>query len=379
MAERIQDLSFADGGHFALLPERRGNSVAARDPLSIGASAPPDTRDLGRAAPLDNTRPRALYRTGAGGAAALRGPGDRSHCERGASVDPRKGSRSMFWQSQGGGPWGTGPRGGGPWGGGDRGNGGAPGPRGRGPQPPDFEELLRRGQDRFRRVLPPGGFGNRRWIAIGALVIVGGWVASGIYTVDPDQVGVVLRFGAYNRTTEPGLNYHLPSPIEKVLTPSVTRVNRTEIGYRGAEGSAIRGAVTRQVPEEALMLTGDENIVDINFTVFWIIKDAKAYLFNIRNIPEPDRTVKAAAESAMREVIGETPDRPGAGGRAWQNRDRHAQPAPGDPQRIRGGDRGHPAAVAEGRSSGSGHRRLPRRPARARRPRAAAQRGRGVP
>jgi membrane protease subunit HflK len=210
----------------------------------------------------------------------------------------------MFWQSQGGGPWGTGPRGGGPWGGGDRGNGGGPGPRGRGPQPPDFEELLRRGQDRFRRVLPPGGFGNRRWIAIGALIIVGGWVASGIYTVDPDQVGVVLRFGAYNRTTEPGLNYHLPGPIEKVLTPSVTRVNRTEIGYRGAEGSGIRGAVTHQVPEEALMLTGDENIVDINFTVFWVIKDAKAYLFNIRG---PDATVKSAAESAMREVIGETP------------------------------------------------------------------------
>ena len=114
----------------------------------------------------------------------------------------------------------------------------------------------------------------------------------------------MLRFGAYNRTTQPGLNYHLPSPIEKVLKPSVTRVNRTEIGYRGAEGSAIRGAATRQVPEEALMLTGDENIVDINFTVFWVIKDATAYLFNIR---APDATVKSAAESAMREVIGETP------------------------------------------------------------------------
>jgi membrane protease subunit HflK len=86
-----------------------------------------------------------------------------------------------------------------------------------------------------------------------------------------------------------------------VLKPSVTRVNRTEIGYRNAEGP--RGGATRQVPEEALMLTGDENIVDINFTVFWVIKDAKAYLFNIR---APDATVKSAAESAMREVIGET-------------------------------------------------------------------------
>ena len=207
----------------------------------------------------------------------------------------------MFWQSQGGGPWGTGPRGGGPWGGG---NGGGPSPRGRGPQTPDFEELLRRGQDRFRRVLPQGGFGGPRWIAVIAIAVVVLWMASGIYSVDPDEVGVVLRFGAYNRTTEPGLGYHLPSPIERVLKPSVTRVNRTEIGYRNAEGPATRGAATRQVPEEALMLTGDENIVDINFAVFWVIKDAKAYLFNIRR---PDETVKSAAESAMREVIGETP------------------------------------------------------------------------
>jgi modulator of FtsH protease HflK len=211
----------------------------------------------------------------------------------------------MFWQSQGGGPWGSGPRGGGPWGGGDRGNGSGPGPRGRGPQPPDFEELLRRGQDRFRRVLPQGGFGGgRRWLAIIPIALIVLWLASGIYTVDPDEVGVVLRFGAYNRTTGPGLGYHLPNPIEKVLTPSVTRVNRTEIGYRNAEGPTTRGAATRQVPEEALMLTGDENIVDINFTVFWVIKDAKDYLFNIR---APDATVKSAAESAMREVIGETP------------------------------------------------------------------------
>jgi membrane protease subunit HflK len=205
----------------------------------------------------------------------------------------------MFWQSQGGGPWGSGPRGGGPWGG-NRGSGGGP-PRGR-PQPPDFEELLRRGQDRFRRVLP-GGFGTGTGIAIAAIAIIVIWLASGIYRVLPDEVGVVLRFGAYNRTTQPGLNYHLPGPIEKVLTPSVTRVNRTEIGYRNAEGPT-RGPATRQLPEEALMLTGDENIVDINFTVFWIIKDARAYLFNIR---APDATVKSAAESAMREVIGETP------------------------------------------------------------------------
>src|SRR5215472_14473582 len=207
----------------------------------------------------------------------------------------------MFWKSQGGGPWGSGPRGGGPWGG-NRGSGGGQSPRGRGPQPPDFEELLRRSQDRFRRVLP-GGFGTGTGIAVVILGILVIWLASGFYRVLPDEVGVVLRFGAYNRTTQPGLNYHLPSPIETVLTPSVTRVNRTEIGYRNAEGPG-RGQVSRQVPEEALMLTGDENIVDVNFTVFWVIKDAQSYLFNIRG---PEATVKSAAESAMREVVGETP------------------------------------------------------------------------
>jgi membrane protease subunit HflK len=208
----------------------------------------------------------------------------------------------MFWQSQGGGPWGSGPRGGGPWGG-NRGGGSGPGPRGRGPQPPDFEELLRRSQDRFRRVLP-GGFKTGTGIAVVLIAIAVIWLASGFYRVLPDEVGVVLRFGAYNRTTQPGLNYHLPAPVEKALTPSVTRVNRTEIGYRSAEGAAVRGVGARQVPEEALMLTGDENIVDINFAVFWVINDAKAYLFNIR---DPDATVKSAAESAMREVVGETP------------------------------------------------------------------------
>jgi membrane protease subunit HflK len=212
-----------------------------------------------------------------------------------------KGRSSMFWLSQGGGPWGGGPRGGGPWGGGPRGNGPGPGPRQRGPQPPDFEELLRRGQDRFRRLLP-GNFGTGTGIAIVLIGIIVLWLASGFYRVLPDEVGIVLRFGAYNRTTQPGLNYHLPAPIETVLRPSVTRVNRTEIGYRSGESG--RGPATRQLPEEALMLTGDENIVDINFTVFWVIKDAQSYLFNIR---DPELTVKSAAESAMREVIGETP------------------------------------------------------------------------
>lgn len=150
----------------------------------------------------------------------------------------------------------------------------------------------------------PGGIGTGSGIALVLIAMLVIWLASGFYRVLPDEVGIVLRFGAYNRTTQPGLNYHLPAPIETALTPSVTRVNRTEIGYRSADTSSGRGAVTAQLPEEALMLTGDENIVDINFAVFWVIKDAKAYLFNIR---DPEMTVKSAAESAMREVIGETP------------------------------------------------------------------------
>jgi membrane protease subunit HflK len=216
----------------------------------------------------------------------------------------------MIWMSERG-PWGSGPRGGrgggegggggggGPWGGGRGGNGSGP-PRGPGPFPPNFEDLLRRGQDRFRRLLP-GGYGAGAGIAVVVLVIIAIWLASGFYRVLPDEVGVVLRLGAYDRMTQPGLNYHLPVPIETALTPSVTRVNRVEVGYRTGEAT-IRGE--RQVPEEALMLTGDENIVDINFAVFWVIKDARAYLFNIR---DPDATVKSAAESAMREIVGQTP------------------------------------------------------------------------
>lgn len=215
----------------------------------------------------------------------------------------------MIWHSEGGGPWGTGPRGGGgggdrgPWGGGrgnGHGGGGSGGPRG--PTPPNLEELLRRSQERLRGAFP-GGFSTGSGIAVVLLIIVGLWVASGFYRVLPDEEGVVLRFGAFSYTTTPGLHWHYPAPIESVLKPSVTRVNRTEAGFRSGEANG-RAGTSRDLPQEALMLTGDENIVDINFTVFWIIKDAQAYLFDIRN---PEGTVKSAAESAMREVVGQTP------------------------------------------------------------------------
>ena len=199
----------------------------------------------------------------------------------------------MPWNSQGGGgsPWGSGGggRGQGPWGSGGGG----------GQQPPNLEDMLRRGQDKLRSIMP-GGVGSSRGIILVLLIAIAVWLASGFYRVQPDEQGVVLRFGAWNRTTQPGLNYHLPAPIETALTPSVTRVNRVDIGFRSA-GASSSGAGSRDVPEESLMLTGDENIIDVEFTVFWVINDAGKYLFNIRN---PEQTVKAAAESAMREVIG---------------------------------------------------------------------------
>ncbi len=126
------------------------------------------------------------------------------------------------------------------------------------------------------------------------------WLMSGFYIVNPDQVGVVKRFGAYNRTTGPGPHFHLPYPIETVQTPSVTEIKRVEIGFRSSYFA--NGINTyRPVPKESLMLTGDENIVDVQFIVQYRIKDARAYLFNISN---PFKTVKDAAEAAMRAVIG---------------------------------------------------------------------------
>lgn len=205
----------------------------------------------------------------------------------------------MPWTNQGGGggggPWGPPPGGGGgqnPWG---RPSGGGGG----GPQPPDLEELLRRSQNRLKSAIP-GGFGSGRGIGLVVLVVALIWLASGIYRVGADEQGVVLRFGQWVRTEESGLRYHLPSPIEAVYLPKVTNVNRIEIGYRSA-GEGRRG--DRDVSDESLMLTGDENIIDIDFTVFWQIKDAGEFLFKIR---DPEVTVKKAAESAMREVIGRT-------------------------------------------------------------------------
>jgi membrane protease subunit HflK len=145
--------------------------------------------------------------------------------------------------------------------------------------------------------------GNRRGLVLIPLVVVAIWLASGFYRVQPDEQGVVLRFGEWTKTTQPGLNWHIPSPVESVFTPKVTRVNRVEVGFI-SPSEVGRGASSRDVPNESLMLTGDENIVDINFVLLWQIKDAGQFLFNIR---DPENTVKAVAESVMREIIGKTP------------------------------------------------------------------------
>ncbi|MFQ5534233.1 MAG: FtsH protease activity modulator HflK [Sphingomonadales bacterium] len=171
-------------------------------------------------------------------------------------------------------------------------------PGGRGPQPPNLDELIKQGKDQLKGVLP----GGRPGMILGLIAIAMLWAATGIYRVQPDEQGVVLRFGEWITTTQPGLHYHLPVPIETVIIPKVTRENKVEVGFRSGADVG-RAAAQRDVSEESLMLTGDENIVDIDFVVNWVIKDAGQFLFNIQ---DPPTTLKVVAESAMREVIGKT-------------------------------------------------------------------------
>jgi len=180
------------------------------------------------------------------------------------------------------------------------------GPWGHGPDDgggsrPDLEEFLRRGQDRLRGFLPSGRF-TAGTLGVIAAAIFALWIASGIYFARPDEVGVVLRFGAVSAISDSGMRYHLPWPIEVAYTPKVKNENKISIGYLPAE-SGEEGSQLSDVVEESHMLTGDENIVDVNFTVYWKIKDAPSFLFNVHNPQEA--TIKAVAESAMREVVGE--------------------------------------------------------------------------
>ncbi|HER26354.1 MAG TPA: protease modulator HflK, partial [Rhodospirillales bacterium] len=188
----------------------------------------------------------------------------------------------MAWNPQGGGgqgPWGRGPQ---------------------SPQPPDIEELLRRSQEKFKQFMP-GGFGRSRGFILILIAAVAIWLANGFYKVQPEELGVELLFGEFVAITTPGLHYWPPAPIGQVFKPNVTQVNQITIGFRPSSDS--RSTSVRDVPQESLMLTGDQNIIDVDFVVQWVIKDAGDFLFNIRN---PQGTVKLAAESAIREIIGQT-------------------------------------------------------------------------
>jgi modulator of FtsH protease HflK len=202
------------------------------------------------------------------------------------------------------GPWqprGQGPRNPNPWGGGGGSSGGGSGGR----EPPDLEDIFRRGQDKLRSVLPGGRGGDglsglgALGIAFIALLALAGWMLTGFYTVRPNEMGIERVFGRFVSITQPGLNWNWPYPVGRIDKPTIG-VQTIEIGLRSNESR--RGAI-RDVREESLMLTGDENIVDVDFSVLWLV-DARRpqdFVFNLR---DPERTVRVVAESAMREVIG---------------------------------------------------------------------------
>jgi membrane protease subunit HflK len=210
----------------------------------------------------------------------------------------------MPWSNQsGGGGWkggGSGGGGGGPWGQGPWGQGPSGGGGG---QQPDLEELLKRSQDRLKQVMPGSGLPGPLMLLIAAPIValLGFYLFT--FRVNPDELGVVMRFGEFVRQEPPGLHFRLPPPIEEVRLPKVTRQNIIEIGMRSGMTTRNYQTSVRDVPEESLMLTGDENIVDVDFVVYWRIKDAEAYLFNIQ---QPEQTVKEVSESAMREIVGKT-------------------------------------------------------------------------
>ena len=197
----------------------------------------------------------------------------------------------MPWQSNGGGdrpnPWGDGSRSGGS---------GGRGPGGRGPGgDPQFDEFIRKSQEQLRKALPGGQ--NGIWLVLLLVLVI--WLGSGIYRVEPNEQGVVLQFGRWTESAAPGLHWHLPYPIETAIVRPVTDEITTEIGSRSRASRG--GRQTVEARDESLMLTGDENIVDIKFNIVWRISDLGNFLFNLR---EPDATVKSVGESVMRELVG---------------------------------------------------------------------------
>ncbi len=195
----------------------------------------------------------------------------------------------MPWsnQSGGGGPWGGGNNGGGgPWGQGPRGP--SSGPSG---SPPDLEDIIRRGQDRLRQALPGGGNVNPAFIGLALLAVAALWLFQAIYTVQPDELAVELRFGEpKEEVSAPGLHFHW-WPLETVETASAAEklINVGEGRNGGSTG---------------LMLSGDQNLVDVRFSVAYQVSDPQQYLFQVA---DPDEMLQQVAESAMREVVGSRP------------------------------------------------------------------------
>lgn len=204
----------------------------------------------------------------------------------------------MAWNNGGSGPWGSGP--------------GRPGPGPGGGQPPDFDEFINMGRARFRNMFggrsrPPGNFPARSGLLVGLAAGIGVWVYASVFSVKPDEAAVVLTFGRYTTTQGPGLHF-AAWPIQNAEILPVTRENSIEIGYAGgADREEQERGFRRFEASESLMLTGDENIVDINFQVVWNIASPEKFLFNLA---EPDKTIKAVAESAMRQVIGRSELKP---------------------------------------------------------------------
>jgi modulator of FtsH protease HflK len=198
-------------------------------------------------------------------------------------------------------PWGSpgnddGNRPQGPWGGGGGNSGGG------GQEPPDLDEMLRKAQENFRSVMP-GSPNSAKFIGFIVIALGALWLASGFYVVNPGEHAVIQRFGAWSRTqSEPGLGYHLPLPLETATVINVEEIRKMTIGFSEAFA---RGGVAgrRDVPEESLMLTADRNIVDLDLEVQWNIKNSEDFLFNVY---DQENTVKKVAESAVREIVGQT-------------------------------------------------------------------------
>lgn len=204
----------------------------------------------------------------------------------------------MPWNDNKGGGWPPGGGGGrGPWGQGPSNSGGG----GRGPnnvRPPDLEDIFKRVREYLRRWFPNQS-PNSMMLALGGGGLLLLWVLTGVYQIQPAEQGVVLRFGQYVDKLGPGLHVRMPYPIETVLRPNVEAENQLNVGFIRESGDA--DAPSIDISAESIMLTGDENVVDLDFDVFWKVADAEKYLFEVKDV---ENTIKAVAESAMREVVG---------------------------------------------------------------------------